>query len=88
MAMTSAVQESKQGRSTRARLVTVGILVALFVLAMVIRCYWYYGPAVAPADTYGSFQYVVSGNDPDYHKRTIDYIMDNGHHLSWDPLMN
>jgi len=88
MAMTSAVQESKQGRSTRARLVTAGILIALFVLAMVIRCYWYYGPAVAPADTYGANSYVVSGNDPDYHKRTIDYIMDTGHHLTWDPLMN
>ena len=75
-------------RPIRARLVTAGILVALFVLAMVIRCYWYYGPAVAPADTYGQYQYVVSGNDPDYHKRTIDYIMDTGQQLTWDPLMN
>jgi len=88
MAMTSAIQEEKQERPIRARLVTAGILVALFVLAMFIRCYWYYGPAVAPADTYGEYSYVVSGNDPDYHKRTIDYILDNGRHLTWDPLMN
>jgi dolichyl-diphosphooligosaccharide--protein glycosyltransferase len=72
----------------RARLVTAGILIAFFALAMFIRCYWYFGPAVAPADTYGTYSYVVSGNDPDYHKRTIDYILDNGRHLSWDPLMN
>ena len=88
MAMSTVVKDSKQARPMRARLVTAGILVAFFVLAMFIRCYWYFGPAVAPADTYGEYSYVVSGNDPDYHKRTIDYIMDNGRHLSWDPLMN
>ncbi|MBM4249812.1 MAG: hypothetical protein FJ149_10365 [Euryarchaeota archaeon] len=88
MAMTSVERERRQDRPVRARLVTAGILVAFFVLAMFIRCYWYYEPAVAPAETYGDYHYVVSGNDPDYHKRTIDYILDTGHHLTWDHLMN
>jgi dolichyl-diphosphooligosaccharide--protein glycosyltransferase len=88
MAMSSAVQEHKEGRTFRGKLLTAGILLAIFVIAMVIRCAWYYGPAVAPAATYGQFHYVLSGNDPDYHKRAIDYAVETGHALAWDPLMN
>ena len=78
----------REAGSAREKALTAGILLGCFVLAMVIRCAFYYGPAVAPADTYGSYHYVVSGNDPDYHKRTIDYALETGHALTWDPLMN
>jgi asparagine N-glycosylation enzyme membrane subunit Stt3 len=88
MAMSSAVQEDRGGRTFRGKVLTVGILMAIFVLAMVIRCVWYYGPAVAPAGAYGDYHYVLSGNDPDYHKRAIDYAVATGHALAWDPLMN
>ncbi|MGQ9582229.1 MAG: carboxypeptidase regulatory-like domain-containing protein [Thermoplasmatota archaeon] len=88
--MTGMDRNGREGeaRPLRAKALTVAILVACFALAMVIRCVWYYGPAVEPIETYGEYSYIVSGNDPDYHKRTIDYIMDTGHQLTWDPLMN
>ena len=88
MAMSSEVQKEKEGRTLRGKMLTAGILLAIFVLAMLIRCVWYYDPAVAPAATYGDYHYVLSGNDPDYHKRAIDYAMETGHALAWDPLMN
>jgi dolichyl-diphosphooligosaccharide--protein glycosyltransferase len=88
MATTSATGKEGEERTFRARALTAGILFAIFILAMFIRCYWYYGPAVAPADTYGPYHYVVSGNDPDYHKRAIDFALDTGHMLSWDPITN
>jgi asparagine N-glycosylation enzyme membrane subunit Stt3 len=78
----------REAGSARQKALTAGILLGCFVLAMVIRCAFYYGPAVAPVDTYGSYHYVVSGNDPDYHKRSIDYALETGHALTWDPLMN
>ena len=88
MAMSSEGKHEKEERTLRGKILTAGILMAIFVLAMVIRCVWYYDPAVAPAATYGEYHYVLSGNDPDYHKRAIDYAMETGHSLQWDPLMN
>ena len=78
----------REAGSAREKALTAGILLGCFVLAMVIRCAFYYGPAVAPAETYGPYHYVVSGNDPDYHKRAIDYALDTGHALMVDPLMD
>ncbi|MEM2868837.1 MAG: STT3 domain-containing protein [Thermoplasmata archaeon] len=77
-----------EGRDLKGKLLTALVLLGCFVLAMVIRCVWYYEPAVSPTATYGEYSYVVSGNDPDYHKRSIDYIVETGHQLTWDPLMN
>ncbi|MEM2976687.1 MAG: hypothetical protein QXW06_03415, partial [Thermoplasmata archaeon] len=77
-----------EGRDLKGKLLTALVLLGCFVLAMVIRCVWYYEPAVSPTAIYGEYSYVVSGNDPDYHKRSIDYIVETGHQLTWDPLMN
>lgn len=64
------------------------ILFLIFLLALFIRSYFYYEPATAPVEKYGKGLYIVSGNDPDYHKRSIDYLLETGHHLTKDPLMN
>jgi asparagine N-glycosylation enzyme membrane subunit Stt3 len=64
------------------------ILVLFFLLAIAIRGVYYWGPAVDPTKIYGDQAYVLSGNDPDYQKRTVDYIQATHRHLIWDPEMN
>ncbi|MEW5759581.1 MAG: STT3 domain-containing protein [Candidatus Thermoplasmatota archaeon] len=73
---------------TKEKILTSLALILIFVLAFFIRSYFYYGPAVEPTEKYGKYNFVVSGNDPDYHKRAIDNVIRLNRHLMEDPLVN
>ncbi len=61
--------------------VTLSILLGIFVVAMFLRTYFGFGPATDPA-------FLMSGgSDSYYHKRVIDYVVDTGEHLVYDPLL-
>ena len=79
--------EEKEGISWKDAVVPV-LLVLLFLLAIAIRGVYYWGPAVEPIKTYGSQAFVLSGNDPDYHKIVVDYIQATHRELTFDPMMN
>ena len=60
---------------------TLSLLLGIFALAMFLRTYFGFGPATDPA-------FLVSGgSDSYYHKRIIDYVVDTGKHLVYDPLL-
>lgn len=60
---------------------TLSILIGIFAIAMFLRTYFGYGPATDPT-------FLVSGgSDSYYHKRMIDYVVENGRHLVHDPLL-
>jgi dolichyl-diphosphooligosaccharide--protein glycosyltransferase len=61
--------------------ITLSLLFGIFVLAMFLRTWFGFGPATDPA-------FLVSGgSDSYYHKRIIDYVVDTGGHLVYDPLL-
>jgi len=62
---------------------TIIFLLVLIILSFAVRSVWYY-----PAAYTGGASPLLSGNDPDYHKRTVDYFLDNKEFLRWDPLLN
>jgi dolichyl-diphosphooligosaccharide--protein glycosyltransferase len=62
---------------------TLIYLLLLILLAFAIRSVWYYDAAYT-----GGPSPLLSGNDPDYHKRTVDYFATNHHFLMRDPLLN
>lgn len=65
----------------RANWTTLSLLIGIFVLAMFLRAYFGFSQATDPA-------FLVSGgSDSYYHKRIIDYAVDNGKHLVFDPLL-
>ncbi|MFQ6060792.1 MAG: STT3 domain-containing protein, partial [Thermoplasmata archaeon] len=60
---------------------TLVLLIGIFVLAMFLRTYFGFSPATDPA-------FLVSGgSDSYYHKRIIDYVVESGKHLVYDPLL-
>lgn len=60
---------------------TLGLLLGIFAVAMFLRTFFGFGPATDPA-------FLVSGgSDSYYHKRIIDYVVDTGKHLVYDPLL-
>ncbi|TET90005.1 MAG: hypothetical protein E3J35_08295 [Methanomassiliicoccales archaeon] len=60
---------------------TLSILIGIFAVAMFLRTYFGYALATDPA-------FLVSGgSDSYYHKRIIDYVVENGKHLVHDPLL-
>ncbi len=59
---------------------------AIFFLALFLRSY-FYAPAACPNYLPGC-QYLLSGNDPDYHKRAVDHLDATKSWLVWDPLQN
>ncbi|UCD92160.1 MAG: glycosyltransferase family 39 protein, partial [Methanobacteriota archaeon] len=60
---------------------TLSILIVIFAIAMFLRTYFGYSTATDPA-------FLVSGgSDSYYHKRIIDYVVENGKHLVHDPLL-
>ncbi|UCH89359.1 MAG: carboxypeptidase regulatory-like domain-containing protein, partial [Thermoplasmata archaeon] len=65
---------------------TVTALFAIFFLGLFLRSYFYYDIAVDPP--YPDYDYVLSGNDPYYHKQVIDHVQDTGGHLYRDPMLN
>ena len=64
------------------------VLILLFVLALAIRGAFYWGPAAATTKTYGDQAYLLSGNDPDYHKITVDYEQQTHKQSIWDPMLD
>ena len=62
---------------------TLTFLLLMVLLAFAVRTVWYYDAAYT-----GGLTPLLSGNDPDYHKRTVDYFVDNHHFLTRDPLID
>lgn len=61
--------------------ITLSLLFGIFVLAMFLRTWFGFGLATDPA-------FLVSGgSDSYYHKRIIDYVVETGGHLVYDPLL-
>jgi dolichyl-diphosphooligosaccharide--protein glycosyltransferase len=58
-------------------------LLLLIILSFAVRSVWYYDAAYTGGPTP-----LLSGNDPDYHKRTVDYFLANHHFLQRDPLLD
>ncbi len=59
---------------------TIMILMVLFLIGLTLRSYYYYQESVES-------EVELSGNDPYYHKRVIDYVQDEKTHLVRDPLL-
>jgi dolichyl-diphosphooligosaccharide--protein glycosyltransferase len=57
------------------------ILFLIFIFGLFLRSYYYYTPATQDG-------FILSGNDPYYHKRVVDYVQDTGSHITWDPLLS
>lgn len=62
------------------------LLILIFLLAILLRSVFYW-PSATP-DYLPPGTYLLSGNDPDYHKRAIDHLDQTHQWLSWDPLQN
>ncbi len=62
---------------------TIIYLLILIILSFAVRAVWYY-----PAAYTGGPTPLLSGNDPDYHKRTVDVFLTQKEFLQWDPLLN
>ncbi len=60
--------------------VIVGLII-IFFISLFLRAYFYY-----PVATEDGF--LLSGNDPFYHKRVIDYAQQYFIHLKFDPLLD
>ena len=56
-------------------------LLIIFLISLFLRSYFYYPIATENG-------WLLSGNDPFYHKRVIDYAQQYFTHLSRDPLLN
>ncbi|MBN1391153.1 MAG: glycosyltransferase family 39 protein [Candidatus Thermoplasmatota archaeon] len=61
---------------------TIFILLGIFVFAFLIREYFYY------QISFNTWPPNIVGNDPSYHKRVIDFIQSDFHHMTIDPLLN
>ncbi|UCE75266.1 MAG: glycosyltransferase family 39 protein [Methanomassiliicoccales archaeon] len=59
---------------------TMLALLLIFLFGLFLRSYFYYPPATEDG-------FILSGNDPYYHKRVADYVQENHHHLIFDPLL-
>jgi len=60
--------------------VTIG-LIAIFCIALFLMCFFNWSTGIA-GETMGA------GTDPWYHLRVVEYILENGRNLRWDPLLN
>jgi len=56
-------------------------LVVIFGVALFLTCFFNWSMGVA-GETMGG------GPDPWYHLRVVEYILENGRNLRWDPLLN
>ena len=57
-------------------------MLGIFLLALTIRSAW-----TLDAATEDGFK-LTGGSDPYYHKRVVDYVMENGEHLVRDEMLN
>jgi dolichyl-diphosphooligosaccharide--protein glycosyltransferase len=60
---------------------TMLALFLIFLFGLFLRSYFYYPPATENG-------FILSGNDPYYHKRVVDYVQENHEHLIFDPLLS
>ncbi len=61
---------------------TVLILFGIFVLAFLMREFFYY------QISFNTWPPNIVGNDPSYHKRVIDFVQEDYHHIRIDDLLN
>ncbi|MFW3146970.1 MAG: STT3 domain-containing protein [Thermoplasmatota archaeon] len=61
---------------------TIFILLGIFVFAFLLREYFYY------QISFDTWPPNIVGNDPSYHKRVIDFVQSDHHHITIDPLLN
>ncbi|MEA3559157.1 MAG: carboxypeptidase regulatory-like domain-containing protein [Candidatus Thermoplasmatota archaeon] len=61
---------------------TIFILTGIFILAILLREYFYY------QISFNTWPPNIVGNDPSYHKRVIDVIQTDNRHIFIDPLLN
>ncbi|MGA1872190.1 MAG: STT3 domain-containing protein [Thermoplasmatota archaeon] len=61
---------------------TIFILLGIFVFAFLLREFFYY------QISFNTWPPNIVGNDPSYHKRVIDFIQSDFHHITIDPLLN
>jgi len=76
------VHRTTFGEWWNANRTTVVILFGIFVLAFLMREYLYY------QISFNTWPPNIVGNDPSYHKRVIDYVQENYHHVRIDNLLN
>jgi hypothetical protein len=74
---TGALREWYEANKT-----TIFILLGIFVFAFLIREFFYY------QISFNSWPPNIVGNDPSYHKRVIDFVQSDYHHIRIDPLLN
>ncbi len=60
----------------------VATLIVFFMLGVFLRAYFYWDVAVVDNG------FLLTGNDPDYHKVVIDGVQATHHQPQWDPAMN
>ncbi len=65
---------------------TPALVILFFLLALALRTYFYWPEA--RADYLTGDNWLLSGNDPDYHKRAVDHLDTTHTWLTWDPLQN
>ncbi|MEC9332602.1 MAG: carboxypeptidase regulatory-like domain-containing protein, partial [Candidatus Thermoplasmatota archaeon] len=78
----SEEKETRIRKTEKVNWTTVFTLLAIFLFSLYIRTAWTLEPA-----TEDGFE-LTGGSDPYYHKRVVDYVMDNGQHLQRDPMLN
>ena len=61
---------------------TILILMGIFLLALLVRALFYY------QFSFEIWPPRVVGNDPSYHLRVIQFVQQEGHHITLDPLLN
>lgn len=74
--------EKKEESSLKKNWPIIVALIAIFFIALFLRTYFAYDLA-----TQGGF-ILSGGSDSYYHKRIIDYVVNTGHHLHGEPLLN
>lgn len=81
-------EEQREGHwATRPAAIAVWLLL-IFVLSVLVRSWFYWPSAYETVATYGPDGYVLSGNDPDYHKRAIDYVVEFHQWRIYDDMLN
>ncbi|HKZ59577.1 MAG TPA: carboxypeptidase regulatory-like domain-containing protein [Candidatus Thermoplasmatota archaeon] len=65
---------------------TPALVIVFFLLALALRSYFYWPEA--RADYLTGDNWLLSGNDPNYHKRAVDHLDSTHTWLAWDPLQN
>jgi len=71
----SGERKYKVDKTEKIHLPTLFALICIFIFSIFLRTAWTLEPA-----TDDGFQ-LTGGSDPYYHKRVVDYVVENGEHL-------